>query len=44
MEAKFARVGKDAHNPFIDPASYKAYVAGREQAFREELKKQSGSL
>jgi metallo-beta-lactamase class B len=44
VEAKFARVGKDAFNPFIDPAGYKAYVAGREQAFREELKKQSGSL
>ena len=44
MEAKFARVGKDPQNPFIDPAGYKAYVAGREQAFLEELKKQSHSL
>jgi metallo-beta-lactamase class B len=44
VEAKFARVGKDAFNPFIDPAGYKAYVAGREQAFREELKKQPRSL
>ena len=26
-----------AANPFIDPAGYKAYVAGREDAFRAEL-------
>ena len=30
-----------AANPFIDPDGYKSYVAEREQAFREELKKQS---
>ena len=40
MTAKFARVGKDKANPFIDPEGYKAYVAEREQAFRAELTEQ----
>jgi metallo-beta-lactamase class B len=42
MEAKVVRMKNDGPNPFIDPDGYKAYVAEREQAFREELKKQSG--
>jgi metallo-beta-lactamase class B len=41
MEAKFARMKPGAENPFIDPEGYKGYVAEREQAFREELKRQS---
>lgn len=41
METKFARMKPGAANPFIDPDGYKSYVAEREQAFREELKKQS---
>jgi metallo-beta-lactamase class B len=40
MESKFARASKGGENPFIDPEGYKRYVAEREQAFREELKKQ----
>jgi metallo-beta-lactamase class B len=43
MEGKFARVKDGAPNPFIDPDGYKSYVAEREQAFRNELKKQSSS-
>jgi metallo-beta-lactamase class B len=43
MEAKFARVKEGAPNPFIDPDGYRSYVAEREQAFRDELKKQSRS-
>jgi metallo-beta-lactamase class B len=43
MEDKFARVKEGAANPFIDPDGYKSYVAEREQAFRNELKKQSSS-
>ena len=27
-------------NPFLDTAGYKAYIADREAAFKEELKKQ----
>jgi metallo-beta-lactamase class B len=40
MIEKFARAGKTASNPFVDPAGYKAYVADREVAFRTELAKQ----
>jgi metallo-beta-lactamase class B len=43
MESKFARLKQSATNPFIDPKGYKSYVAEREQAFHEELKKQSES-
>jgi metallo-beta-lactamase class B len=42
MEEKFARLGKDAKNPFADPAGYRAYVSEREQAFEAELKRQQG--
>jgi len=41
MAAKYARLQAGAANPFIDPEGYKSYVAEREQAFRDELKKQS---
>jgi metallo-beta-lactamase class B len=41
MEEKFARIGTSGTNPFVDPAGYKAYVADREQAFRDELKRQT---
>lgn len=41
LEAKFARMKPGAVNPFIDGEGYKSYVAAREQAFREELKRQS---
>jgi metallo-beta-lactamase class B len=41
MEAKFARVNANNANPFVDPNGYKSYVAEKEHAFREELKKQS---
>jgi metallo-beta-lactamase class B len=40
MESKFARLKPGGVNPFVDPEGYKSYVAEREQAFREELKKQ----
>ncbi len=41
MQAKYPRLGR-GENPFIDPEGYKSYVAEREHAFKEELKKQSG--
>jgi len=41
MEAKFPRLKEGAPNPFVDPEGYTSYVAEREQAFRNELKKQS---
>jgi metallo-beta-lactamase class B len=41
--AKYPKLQAGSANPFIDPAGYKAYVAEREQAFRAELKKQSGN-
>ncbi|HEY4084523.1 MAG TPA: subclass B3 metallo-beta-lactamase [Bryobacteraceae bacterium] len=40
---KYPKLQAGGANPFIDPAGYKAYVAEREQAFRAELKKQSGN-
>ena len=40
MDAKYARIKDSAANPFIDPDGYKAYINGREQAFRAELAKQ----
>ncbi len=42
MEAKFTRLKKGGANPFIDPQGYQKYVAEREQAFRAELRRQSG--
>ena len=38
--AKYPKLQAGATNPFIDPEGYKAYVAEREQTFRDELKKQ----
>ena len=43
MEEKFARLKESAANPFIDPQGYKSYVAEREQAFRDELRKQQAA-
>jgi metallo-beta-lactamase class B len=43
MPAKFARIHPGGANPFIDPAGYQTYVAEREEAFRDELKKQAAS-
>jgi metallo-beta-lactamase class B len=41
MLAKYARMKDGEANPFIDPQGYKDYVKDREEAFLEELKKQS---
>jgi metallo-beta-lactamase class B len=41
MAEKFPRM-KDGANPFVDPQGYKAYIAERETAFRDELRKQQG--
>jgi len=40
MAEKFARVKEGGANPFVDPDGYRSYIAERETAFREELKKQ----
>jgi metallo-beta-lactamase class B len=40
MKTKYAKLNDGGENPFIDTAGYKAYIADREGAFREELKKQ----
>jgi len=40
MEEKYARLKEGGVNPFIDPDGYKAFMADREQAFREELARQ----
>jgi metallo-beta-lactamase class B len=39
--SKYDRFKNGDKNAFIDPAGYKAYIADREQAFENELKKQS---
>jgi len=40
MTEKFAQMKNGGANPFIDPEGYKSYVADRERAFQEELKRQ----
>ena len=40
MEAKHAKLGTSATNPFIDPEGYLRYVADREAAFKTEWEKQ----
>lgn len=41
MIDKYAALRAHGPNPFVDPKGYKRYIAEREQAFRDELKKQS---
>jgi metallo-beta-lactamase class B len=41
METKFARMTAGGPNQFVDPEGYQSYVAEREQAFRQELAKQT---
>jgi metallo-beta-lactamase class B len=43
MAAKYPKLNAGGPNPFIDPAGYKAYIADRESAFKEELKKQQAA-
>jgi metallo-beta-lactamase class B len=43
MAAKYPKLAGGGENPFIGPAGYKAYVADRESAFQEELKKQQAA-
>lgn len=43
MVEKYAQIKEGVANPFVDPAGYKVYVADREAAFEEELKKQQGA-
>lgn len=43
IEEKFAHLKDATTNPFIDPEGYKSYVAEREQAFRDELRKQQAA-
>jgi metallo-beta-lactamase class B len=40
MATKYPKLNAGGENPFIDPAGYKTYIADRESAFKEELKKQ----
>jgi metallo-beta-lactamase class B len=40
---KYARLKEGQPNPFIDPAGYQAFVAGRQRDFEEALRKQQGS-
>jgi metallo-beta-lactamase class B len=43
MEAKYARMKEGAANVFVDPDGYKAYLAKKEQDFRNELAKQQAA-
>jgi metallo-beta-lactamase class B len=43
MEAKYPKLKAGGPNPFIDAAGYKAYIADREKAFREERAKQEAA-
>jgi metallo-beta-lactamase class B len=42
MEAKYERFKRGMATAFVDPEGYKSFVADREQAFRNELRKQQG--
>jgi metallo-beta-lactamase class B len=44
MAAKYPRLANGGENPFIDTAGYKAFIADRESAFKEELGKQQAAL
>ena len=44
MQGKYARMGENGGNPFVDSAGYKAYIADRQQAFRAELGKQEAAV
>ena len=41
MKEKYARWKQGDHDAFIDPQSYKSYIADRQQAFEAELKRQT---
>ena len=41
LKEKYARWKAGDRNAFIDPDGYKAYIADREQAFEDELKRQT---
>jgi metallo-beta-lactamase class B len=43
MAAKYPKLNTGGENPFIDPQGYKAYIADRESAFKEELAKQQAA-
>src|SRR5580692_7514624 len=43
LAAKYPKLAAGGENPFIDPQGYKAYIADREAAFQEELKKQQSA-
>ena len=43
MAAKYPKLNDGGENPFIDTAGYKAYIADREAAFKEELAKQQAA-
>jgi metallo-beta-lactamase class B len=43
MAGKYPKLNAGGENLFIDPAGYKAYIADRESAFQEELKKQQAA-
>jgi metallo-beta-lactamase class B len=40
LDAKYAKLGKQPENPFIDPAGYKAYIDDKEKDFRAKLAEQ----
>ncbi len=43
LKKKYALLGKDDKNPFIDPAGYKKYISQKEKEFNEKLKKQQSA-
>lgn len=40
LESKYQRLKAGEANAFVDPGSYKSFIAEKEQAFRNELRKQ----
>jgi len=43
LDQKYAQLKQGGANPFIDPEGYQAYVAAKEQEFRQELAKQTAA-
>ena len=43
LDQKYAKLGKDGENPFIDPAGFQAHIDQKEKEFNAELEKQKNA-
>ena len=40
LNEKYPKLGKEAENPFIDPAGFQAHIDEKEKSFKAELERQ----